>query len=140
MIKSWTVAQLVAVILMFGTPCAFGETPAFNYELNSRLTHERDPVNVLLKEDNMVGAVGRFIASASSGVEWVQKGYCREIGDFIFQLHEADMPTDKSMGVQGMVGYKLIGDWLKFSLKNDVPLRNFSVPIQTANLIFQIRM
>jgi hypothetical protein len=140
MVKSSKVVQLFAFFFMFETLYAFGETPAFNYKLNSQLANERDPVNVLLKEDNMAGAVGRFIASASSGVGWVQKGYYREIGDFTFQLHEADMPTDKSMGVQGKVGYKLIGNWLKLSLENDAPLRDLSVPIQTANLLLQVRM
>jgi len=140
MIKPLKVAQLFALFFMLGTLYAYGETHTFNYELNSQLTHERDPLNALLKEDGMAGSVGRFIATASSGVGWIQKGYYREVGDFIFQLHEADMPTDKSMGVQGMVGYKLIGDWLKLSLENDAPLRNLSVPIQTAKFLLQVRM
>lgn len=134
------IAQILAAFLAFETFQASGDAPVLNYQLNSQLARERDPINNLLKEDSLAGSIGRLTAAACAGVEWVKKGYRRETGPLAFQLHEADMPTDKSMGVQSVVEYKLIGDWLKLNLENDAPLGNLFSPIQTANLLFQVKM
>lgn len=133
----WKTIGMMTVFLVLGTLEAFGGVVPFSYQTNAKLERDRDPINDLIMEDNVAGAIGRFAATANSGVQWAKKGYHHTMGSFDFRLQETNAP---SLGVRTVLEWKLIGDLLKLSVENAVPLQSPSNPVQSAHLILQVHL
>jgi len=110
------------------------------YELNPQIVKASDPIWEALKRDSAAGAIGRFAVTMGSSIQWLRRGYHRQVGLFDIHVGEADMPGSGEPGFRSSIGCNLVGDHLKFDLRNDSPLDGSADRVQSANLVFQVRM
>ncbi len=136
---------ILGIGLALTTPSILAETPKAGagmtiYRLNPQIVRESDPVYELLKEDTLAGAMSRMAVTVGSGVQWFRKGYHRQIGLFDLHVRETDMPGSRDLGVRSSISCKLVGNRLRFDLRNDASLDGSSRSVQSANVVFQVRL